>query len=177
MNFAQPLCEKHINYQKIDLRQLKRQLKKILLSMNNCILIFLSLYIPYQANSQRRQIFFTNLRFIILGFWVFLQNPQFENFTTYVIFAHLLRQIAALTDQDHHFLVHWMKGYTKIVYDYKSFIFAHLSHAYKFIQTSGYLHLICAYVKKLRYRRHKKLCVILESHSSADLYLSTSLNY
>lgn len=66
----------------------------------------------------------------------FLQNPQFENFTTYVIFAHLLRQIAALTDQDHHFLVHWMKGYAKIVYNYKSFVCTHLFHAFGFNQTS-----------------------------------------
>nr|XP_022337082.1 probable E3 ubiquitin-protein ligase HECTD2 [Crassostrea virginica] len=50
------------------------------------------------------------------AYLVLLQNPQFENFTTYVIFAHLLRQIAALTDQDHHFLVHWMKGLKKQVF-------------------------------------------------------------
>ncbi|ESO93074.1 hypothetical protein LOTGIDRAFT_119782, partial [Lottia gigantea] len=40
---------------------------------------------------------------------VLLQNPQFRSTTTYVIFAHLLRQIAALSDHDHHFLVHWLK--------------------------------------------------------------------
>ena len=38
-----------------------------------------------------------------------LQNPQFTNATTYVIFAHLLRQIASLSDHDHHFIVHWFK--------------------------------------------------------------------
>ncbi|XP_071604828.1 probable E3 ubiquitin-protein ligase HECTD2 isoform X2 [Heliangelus exortis] len=36
-------------------------------------------------------------------------NPQFSNTSTYVIYAHLLRQIAALTEADHHFLVHWSK--------------------------------------------------------------------
>ncbi|XP_061194602.1 probable E3 ubiquitin-protein ligase HECTD2 isoform X1 [Saccostrea echinata] len=50
------------------------------------------------------------------AYLVLLQNPQFENFSTYVIFAHLLRQIAALTDHDHHFLVHWMKGLKKQVF-------------------------------------------------------------
>ncbi|GFO50258.1 HECT domain e3 ubiquitin protein ligase 2 [Plakobranchus ocellatus] len=39
--------------------------------------------------------------------WV--KNPQFSNVTAYVIFAHLLRQIAALSDHDHHYLVHWLK--------------------------------------------------------------------
>ncbi|XP_048746194.2 probable E3 ubiquitin-protein ligase HECTD2 isoform X2 [Ostrea edulis] len=50
------------------------------------------------------------------AYLVLLQNPQFENFSTYVIFAHLLRQVAALTDHDHHFLVHWMKGLKKQVF-------------------------------------------------------------
>ncbi|XP_062616198.1 probable E3 ubiquitin-protein ligase HECTD2 isoform X2 [Saccostrea cucullata] len=50
------------------------------------------------------------------AYLVLLQNPQFENFSTYVIFAHLLRQIAALTDHDHHFLVHWMKGLKRQVF-------------------------------------------------------------
>ena len=40
-----------------------------------------------------------------------LQNPQFESTSTYVIFAHMLRQIAALNDHDHHFLVHWIRRY------------------------------------------------------------------
>ncbi|CAL1526466.1 unnamed protein product, partial [Lymnaea stagnalis] len=44
------------------------------------------------------------------AFLVLLQNPQFRNQTTYVIFAHLLRQIAALSDHDHHYLVHWLKS-------------------------------------------------------------------
>ncbi|KAH0623603.1 hypothetical protein JD844_006529 [Phrynosoma platyrhinos] len=37
------------------------------------------------------------------------QNPLFSNTSTYVIHAHLLRQIAALTEGDHHFLIHWFK--------------------------------------------------------------------
>lgn len=42
-------------------------------------------------------------------FFNLFQNPQFSNTSTYVIYAHLLRQIAALTEADHHFLVHWSK--------------------------------------------------------------------
>lgn len=37
------------------------------------------------------------------------QNPQYSSTSTYVIYAHLLRQIAALSEADHHFLVHWLK--------------------------------------------------------------------
>ncbi|ELU04155.1 hypothetical protein CAPTEDRAFT_93626 [Capitella teleta] len=40
---------------------------------------------------------------------ILLLNPQFKNATTYVIFAHLLRQMASLSDQDHHYIVHWLK--------------------------------------------------------------------
>uniref|UniRef100_A0AAQ4P8I7 HECT-type E3 ubiquitin transferase n=1 Tax=Gasterosteus aculeatus aculeatus TaxID=481459 RepID=A0AAQ4P8I7_GASAC len=36
-------------------------------------------------------------------------NPQYSSTSTYVIYAHLLRQIAALSEADHHFLVHWLK--------------------------------------------------------------------
>ncbi|MGH0119705.1 UNVERIFIED_CONTAM: hypothetical protein FKN15_058658 [Acipenser sinensis] len=36
-------------------------------------------------------------------------NPQYTSTSTYVIFAHLLRQIATLAEADHHFLVHWFK--------------------------------------------------------------------
>ncbi|XP_072851401.2 putative E3 ubiquitin-protein ligase HECTD2 isoform X2 [Pogona vitticeps] len=43
------------------------------------------------------------------AYFVLLQNPLFSNTSTYVIYAHLLRQIAALTEGDHHFLVHWLK--------------------------------------------------------------------
>ncbi|XP_035825923.1 probable E3 ubiquitin-protein ligase HECTD2 isoform X2 [Aplysia californica] len=43
------------------------------------------------------------------AFLILVQNPQFSNQTAYVIFAHLLRQIAALSDHDHHYLVHWLK--------------------------------------------------------------------
>ncbi|XP_074642378.1 putative E3 ubiquitin-protein ligase HECTD2 [Tubulanus polymorphus] len=43
------------------------------------------------------------------AYLILLQNPLFSNMATYVIFAHLLRQMAALTDHDHHFLVHWLR--------------------------------------------------------------------
>ncbi|XP_074089490.1 putative E3 ubiquitin-protein ligase HECTD2 isoform X1 [Macrotis lagotis] len=43
------------------------------------------------------------------AFFILLQNPQFNNTSTYVIYAHLLRQIATLVEADHHFLVHWFK--------------------------------------------------------------------
>uniref|UniRef100_A0A673KLR2 HECT-type E3 ubiquitin transferase n=1 Tax=Sinocyclocheilus rhinocerous TaxID=307959 RepID=A0A673KLR2_9TELE len=36
-------------------------------------------------------------------------NPQYTSPATYVIYAHLLRQIAALAEADHHFLMHWFK--------------------------------------------------------------------
>ncbi|XP_054019302.1 probable E3 ubiquitin-protein ligase HECTD2 isoform X2 [Dryobates pubescens] len=47
------------------------------------------------------------------AYCILLQNPQFSNTSTYVIYAHLLRQIAALTEADHHFLVHWSKKITQ----------------------------------------------------------------
>ncbi|XP_042312594.1 probable E3 ubiquitin-protein ligase HECTD2 isoform X2 [Sceloporus undulatus] len=43
------------------------------------------------------------------AYFILLQNPLFSNTSTYVIYAHLLRQIAALTEGDHHFLIHWFK--------------------------------------------------------------------
>ncbi|XP_053164180.1 probable E3 ubiquitin-protein ligase HECTD2 isoform X2 [Hemicordylus capensis] len=43
------------------------------------------------------------------AYFVLLQNPLFSNTSTYVIYAHLLRQISALTEADHHFLNHWFK--------------------------------------------------------------------
>uniref|UniRef100_A0A2C9MAF0 HECT-type E3 ubiquitin transferase n=1 Tax=Biomphalaria glabrata TaxID=6526 RepID=A0A2C9MAF0_BIOGL len=43
------------------------------------------------------------------AFYILLQNAQFRSQSTYVIFAHLLRQVAALSDHDHHYLVHWFK--------------------------------------------------------------------
>ncbi|XP_054880707.1 probable E3 ubiquitin-protein ligase HECTD2 [Poeciliopsis prolifica] len=43
------------------------------------------------------------------AYFVLIQNPQYSSTSTYVIFAHLLRQIAALSEADHHFLVHWLK--------------------------------------------------------------------
>ncbi|XP_024064367.1 probable E3 ubiquitin-protein ligase HECTD2 isoform X2 [Terrapene carolina triunguis] len=43
------------------------------------------------------------------AYCILLQNPQFSNTSTYVIYAHLLRQIATLAEADHHFLAHWLK--------------------------------------------------------------------
>ncbi|XP_034040351.1 probable E3 ubiquitin-protein ligase HECTD2 [Thalassophryne amazonica] len=43
------------------------------------------------------------------AYFILVQNPQYSNTSTYVIYAHLLRQIAALSEADHHFLVHWLK--------------------------------------------------------------------
>uniref|UniRef100_A0A452IPY4 HECT-type E3 ubiquitin transferase n=1 Tax=Gopherus agassizii TaxID=38772 RepID=A0A452IPY4_9SAUR len=43
------------------------------------------------------------------AYCILLQNPQFSNTSTYVIYAHLLRQIATLAEADHHFLAHWFK--------------------------------------------------------------------
>ncbi|KAF6035865.1 HECTD2 [Bugula neritina] len=44
------------------------------------------------------------------AYLIFSLNPLFQNVTTFVIFAHLLRQISSLSDQGHHFLVHWYKS-------------------------------------------------------------------
>uniref|UniRef100_A0A6I8NWI0 HECT-type E3 ubiquitin transferase n=1 Tax=Ornithorhynchus anatinus TaxID=9258 RepID=A0A6I8NWI0_ORNAN len=44
------------------------------------------------------------------AYFILLQNPQFSMTSTYVIYAHLLRQIATLPEADHHFLVHWFKN-------------------------------------------------------------------
>ncbi|XP_021361218.1 probable E3 ubiquitin-protein ligase HECTD2 isoform X1 [Mizuhopecten yessoensis] len=65
------------------------------------------------------------------AYLIILQNPQFENMSTFVIFAHLLRQIAALNDHDHHFLVHWMRKlklgtFTRILRRLHSFIIQRL---------------------------------------------------
>uniref|UniRef100_A0A8C1QLM1 HECT domain containing 2 n=1 Tax=Cyprinus carpio TaxID=7962 RepID=A0A8C1QLM1_CYPCA len=43
------------------------------------------------------------------AYFVLVQNPQYTSPATYVIYAHLLRQIAALAETDHHFLMHWFK--------------------------------------------------------------------
>ncbi|XP_043912584.1 probable E3 ubiquitin-protein ligase HECTD2 [Protopterus annectens] len=43
------------------------------------------------------------------AYFILVQNPQFTSPSTYVIYAHLLRQIASLAETDHHFLVHWFK--------------------------------------------------------------------
>lgn len=43
------------------------------------------------------------------AYFILVQNPQYSSTSTYVIYAHLLRQIAALSEADHHFLIHWLK--------------------------------------------------------------------
>ncbi|XP_062859267.1 probable E3 ubiquitin-protein ligase HECTD2 isoform X2 [Trichomycterus rosablanca] len=43
------------------------------------------------------------------AYLILVQNPQYCSTATYVIYAHLLRQIAALPEADHHFLMHWFK--------------------------------------------------------------------
>ncbi|XP_034754357.1 probable E3 ubiquitin-protein ligase HECTD2 [Etheostoma cragini] len=45
------------------------------------------------------------------AYFILVQNPQYSSTSTYVIYAHLLRQIAALCEADHHFLVHWLKNF------------------------------------------------------------------
>ncbi|ELK36667.1 Putative E3 ubiquitin-protein ligase HECTD2 [Myotis davidii] len=52
------------------------------------------------------------------AYFILLQNPQFNNTSTYVIYAHLLRQIAALVEADHHFLVHWVKKFSFCQYPF-----------------------------------------------------------
>ena len=52
----------------------------------------------------------TRLKATLTLFLAFLfQNPQFNKASTYVIFAHLLRQVSSLTDGEHQFLVHWFR--------------------------------------------------------------------
>ncbi|XP_072413883.1 probable E3 ubiquitin-protein ligase HECTD2 [Chiloscyllium punctatum] len=43
------------------------------------------------------------------AYFLLVQNPQFTSTSTYVIYAHLLRQTATLSEADHHFLVHWFQ--------------------------------------------------------------------
>ncbi|XP_060794939.1 probable E3 ubiquitin-protein ligase HECTD2 isoform X2 [Neoarius graeffei] len=43
------------------------------------------------------------------AYFILVQNPQYTSTATYVIYAHLLRQIATLPEADHHFLMHWFK--------------------------------------------------------------------
>ncbi|XP_019715893.1 probable E3 ubiquitin-protein ligase HECTD2 [Hippocampus comes] len=43
------------------------------------------------------------------AYFILVQNPQYSSTSTYVIYAHLLRQMASLSEADHHFLVHWLK--------------------------------------------------------------------
>ncbi|KAL9983333.1 hypothetical protein ACROYT_G005487 [Oculina patagonica] len=45
------------------------------------------------------------------AYTILLQNPQFNKSSTYVIFAHLLRQVSSLTDGEHQFLVHWFRRF------------------------------------------------------------------
>ena len=40
-----------------------------------------------------------------------MQNPQFRKYSTYVIYAHLLRQVATLCDLDHQTLADWFSVY------------------------------------------------------------------
>ncbi|CAL8297862.1 unnamed protein product [Merluccius merluccius] len=42
------------------------------------------------------------------AYFILLQNPQFSVSSTYVIFAHLLRQTSSLTDADQHYLIYWL---------------------------------------------------------------------
>jgi E3 ubiquitin-protein ligase HECTD2 len=44
---------------------------------------------------------------------VLIENPQFRHPATYVIFAHLLRQLSLLSEQYHRLLVHWFRSYHK----------------------------------------------------------------
>ncbi|XP_042623353.1 probable E3 ubiquitin-protein ligase HECTD2 isoform X2 [Cyprinus carpio] len=51
-----------------------------------------------------------NIKFVNIVYDALLHtNPQYTSPATYVIYAHLLRQIAALAETDHHFLMHWFK--------------------------------------------------------------------
>ncbi|XP_063048048.1 probable E3 ubiquitin-protein ligase HECTD2 [Engraulis encrasicolus] len=43
------------------------------------------------------------------AYFILVQNPQYSHTHAYVIYAHLLRQIASLSETDHHFLLHWFK--------------------------------------------------------------------
>ncbi|KAJ4921946.1 hypothetical protein JOQ06_021717 [Pogonophryne albipinna] len=43
------------------------------------------------------------------AYFILVQNPQYSSTSTYVIYAHLLRQISSLSEADHHYLVHWLK--------------------------------------------------------------------
>ncbi|XP_030060680.1 putative E3 ubiquitin-protein ligase HECTD2 [Microcaecilia unicolor] len=43
------------------------------------------------------------------AYFILSQNPQFNSTSTYIIYAHFLRQTASLAEADHHFLIHWFK--------------------------------------------------------------------
>nr|CAB3252467.1 probable E3 ubiquitin-protein ligase HECTD2 [Phallusia mammillata] len=43
------------------------------------------------------------------AYFILLQNPMFARIDTYVVYAHLLRQIATLNERDQHILTHWLR--------------------------------------------------------------------
>lgn len=45
----------------------------------------------------------------IRAYFILLQNPLFSRSSTYVIYAHLLRQVATLPEKDHILLTHWLR--------------------------------------------------------------------
>lgn len=80
-------------------------LSQLFCELLSCVIVLATTNIRKNPND-----FFPFMQFINLTpFFNLFQNPQFSNTSTYVIYAHLLRQIAALTEADHHFLVHWSK--------------------------------------------------------------------
>uniref|UniRef100_A0A670ZJ07 Probable E3 ubiquitin-protein ligase HECTD2 n=1 Tax=Pseudonaja textilis TaxID=8673 RepID=A0A670ZJ07_PSETE len=74
-------------------------------------LAILSLFFLFSSNIQKCVLkgIINGLLHECKGVFNLFQNPLFSNTTTYVIFAHLLRQIAALPEEDHHYLIHWLK--------------------------------------------------------------------
>uniref|UniRef100_A0A1I8GS14 HECT-type E3 ubiquitin transferase n=1 Tax=Macrostomum lignano TaxID=282301 RepID=A0A1I8GS14_9PLAT len=53
----------------------------------------------------------------VRALFVILQNPLLEKVTTFVLFAHLLRCVAALGDFDHHCLVNWLARLEKASFE------------------------------------------------------------
>jgi len=58
---------------------------------------------------------------------ILLMNPLFNTSSTYVIFAHLLRQLSLLPNSDHHYIINWLrrlplKEYKGILTRMKQFI-------------------------------------------------------
>ena len=61
---------------------------------------------------ETNRILFKSLKLLLWSFEhlvLSFQNPQFNKSSTYVIFAHLLRQVSSLTDGEHQYLVHWLR--------------------------------------------------------------------